>query len=507
MRLLDFWISHGQELWTMTARHALLVASSTLVAIVVGVPLGIVAAHYPRLGRPLVASANVAQTIPSLALLGFLLPLPFVGGVGPRVAVVALILYALLPIVSGTVAGLKSIDAAVIEAGTAMGMTRRQLLWLVELPLALPTIVSGIRVATVVGVGTATVAAAIGAGGLGEYIFRGLSMVDSTVILAGAIPAALLAVGADGLLTWAERQLRPSRGKRTQRLVLVAAGVLLVAALATAAVSTWTRDETFVVGSKNFTEQVILGELLAQALERQGVPVTRKFNLGGTFICDQALRTGDIDAYVEYTGTAWTAIFKEKVRGGRDAILSGTRERYAGAGITMLPALGFNNTFAILTRRTDAESRGLRTIGDLARVPEWAAGFGYEFIEREDGYRGLVAAYGLRFARAPRVMELALMYRALGGGDVDVIAGDATSALIQSLDLTMLEDDRGYFPPYDAIPVVRSAALLRDPRAREAIASLAGRISEADMRAMNHAVDVERRDVGEIATEFLATIR
>jgi osmoprotectant transport system permease protein len=504
MRLLDFWISHGQELWTMTARHALLVASSTLAAIVVGVPLGIVAAHHPRLGRPLVASANVAQTIPSLALLGFLLPLPFVGGVGPRVAVVALILYALLPIVSGTVAGLKNIDAAVIEAGTAMGMTRRQLLWLVELPLALPTIVSGIRVATVVGVGTATVAAAIGAGGLGEYIFRGLSMVDSTVILAGAIPAALLAVTADGLLTWAERQLQPSRGKRSQRLALVSAGVLLLAALVAAGVSTWTREETFVVGSKNFTEQVILGEILAQALERRGVPVTRKLNLGGTFICDQALRTGDIDAYVEYTGTAWTAIFKEKVGGSRDAVLSGTRERYAGAGITMLPALGFNNTFAILTRRADAESRGLRTIGDLARLPQWTAAFGYEFIEREDGYRGLVTAYGLRFARDPRVMELALMYRALAGGDVDVIAGDATSALIQSLDLTMLEDDRGYFPPYDAIPVVRSAALLRDPRVREAISMLAGRISEADMRAMNHAADVEHRDVAAIAREFLA---
>ena len=179
-----------------------------------GLPAGILAAHRPRIGRPLLAAASIAQTIPSLALLGFLLPLPFIGGIGPRIAIVALILYALLPIVRSTAAGLNSIDPAVIDAGVAMGMTPRQLLWLVELPLALPSIVAGIRIATIVGIGTATIAAAIGAGGLGEYIFRGLSMVDSTVILAGAIPAALLALVADGALTWLERRLSPGRHRR-----------------------------------------------------------------------------------------------------------------------------------------------------------------------------------------------------------------------------------------------------------------------------------------------------
>jgi osmoprotectant transport system permease protein len=503
MRLINFWWSHGPELWAMVARHALLVVVSTLAAVVVGVPLGIAAAHRPRIGRPVIGIANIAQTVPSLALLGFLLPLPFVGGVGPRVAIVALILYALLPIVRGTVNGLRGIDASVIEAATAMGMTPRQLLRLVELPLALPSIVSGIRVATVVGVGTATVAAAIGAGGLGEYIFRGLSMVDSTVILAGAIPAALLAVLADGILTWVERQLQPTRGRRRSLAALGAAAVILAAAIAGAA---WpdARAGTIVVGSKNFTEQIILGELIAQTLERAGVPVTRKLNLGGTFICDQAVRSGDIDVYVEYTGTAWTAIFKQPASRDRAVVTNGTRDRYASAGVTMLPPLGFNNTFAILVRRADAEAKGLRTIGDLARTPDWRGGFGYEFIERADGYRGLTSAYGLRLAGEPRVMDLALMYRALAGGDVDVIAGDATSALIQSLDLHVLADDRGYFPPYDAVPVVRSAVVLRDTRVRTAIESLAGRISEADMRAMNHAADVEKRDAGDIVREFLS---
>ncbi len=505
MRLVDFWLSHGGELGALVARHTMLVLVSTLAAVAIGVPLGIAAAHRPRVGRPVVAVANIAQTIPSLALLGFLLPLPFIGGVGPRVAIVALILYALLPIVRGTVAGIRGIDAAVVDAGMAMGMTPRQLLTMVELPLALPTIVSGIRVATVVGVGTATVAAAIGAGGLGEYIFRGLSMVDSTVILAGAIPAAALAVAADALLTLVERQLQPSRGRRGRR-ALAALGAVLgsaVLAVSVAVASGPSRRDTIVVGSKNFTEQIILGELVAQSLERAGLTVERKLNLGGTFICDQALRAGDIDVYVEYTGTAWTAIFRQPATRDRAVVTSGVRNRYASAGVTMLDPLGFNNTFAILVRRKDAEARGLKTIGDLTRVPEWQPGFGYEFIEREDGYRGLSAAYGLRFAAQPRVMDLALMYRALAGGDVDVIAGDATSALIQSLDLTVLADDRAYFPPYDAVPVVRTTAVLADPRVGEAIGALAGGISEADMRAMNHAADVEHRDVAAIARDYL----
>ena len=502
MRLVDFWLSHGAELGALVARHTMLVLVSTLAAIAIGVPLGIAAAHRPRVGRPVVAMANIAQTIPSLALLGFLLPLPFIGGVGPRVAIVALILYALLPIVRGTVAGIRGIDAAVVDAGTAMGMTPRQLLTMVELPLALPTIVSGIRVATVVGVGTATVAAAIGAGGLGEYIFRGLSMVDSTVILAGAIPAAALAVAADALLTLVERQLQPSRGRRGRR-ALAALGVLLAVAAAVAVASGSSRGDAIVVGSKNFTEQIILGELVAQSLERAGLTVERKLNLGGTFICDQALRAGDIDVYVEYTGTAWTAIFRQPPTRDRAVVTSGVRNRYASAGVTMLEPLGFNNTFAILVRRKDAEARGLKTIGDLTRVPEWQPGFGYEFIEREDGYRGLSAAYGLRFAAQPRVMDLALMYRALASGDVDVIAGDATSALIQSLDLIVLADDRAYFPPYDAVPLVRTAAVLADPRLGDAIGALAGGISEADMRAMNHAADVEHRDVAAIARDYL----
>ena len=257
----------------MVERHLFLVLWSTSIATMLGLPAGILAAHRPRIGRPLLAAASIAQTIPSLALLGFLLPLPFIGGIGPRIAIVALILYALLPIVRSTATGLRSIDPAVIDAGVAMGMTSRQLLWLVELPLALPSIVAGIRIATIVGIGTATIAAAIGAGGLGEYIFRGLSMVDSTVILAGAIPAAAAGTrrGRRSDVGRAAAVARPAATvTRGRRLRSTRGGRSLIAVAGSCRVRTRTAD-TIVIGSKNFTEQVVLGELLAQTLERRGI--------------------------------------------------------------------------------------------------------------------------------------------------------------------------------------------------------------------------------------------
>jgi osmoprotectant transport system substrate-binding protein/osmoprotectant transport system permease protein len=503
-RLLEFWISHRVELASLLGQHVLLVCVSTFVAVAIGVPLGIFAARRPRLAAPLMAAASVVQTIPSLAMFGFLLPVPLVGGVGARAALFVLILYGILPIVRTTIAGLRGIDASIREAGIAMGMTPRELLRQVELPLALPSIVAGVRIAAVVGVGSATIAAAIGAGGLGEYIYRGLSMVDTTVILAGAVPAAALALFVDGSLLWLEKQLSARHRSQSRRAGTVAGAVACMVLLSGVAAA---RRESgaIVVGSKNFTEQLVLGELLAQTIERAGVPVNRRLNLGGTLICDRALLTGDIDVYVEYTGTALTAVFHQPVTTDAAAVFDTVRTLYARTGRTLLPPLGFNNTFAILVRAADARSLGLRTIDDAAREsPRWRAGFGYEFLERPDGYPGLVKAYGLRFPDPPRVMDLTLSYRALAAGQVDIIAGDATAGLIKGLDLTQLEDTRHYFPPYDAAAVARAETLLRHPEVRTALERLSGRLTAADMRAMNYAADVEHRDITAIVRDFLS---
>jgi osmoprotectant transport system permease protein len=505
MPVVRFWLSHQQELATLIGQHVLLVAVSTAVAVAIGVPTGVLAARRPRLASPLIAVANIVQTVPSLAMFGFLLPVPLIGGVGARTALAVLVLYALLPIVRSTIVGITGIDRSVHQAGVAMGMTPRELLWQLELPLALPSIIAGVRVAAVVGVGSATIAAAIGAGGLGQYIYRGLSMVDTTVILAGAIPAALLALIVDGGLLWLGQQLSPRRRTATGRAALAVAGSLAVLALAGSAVMAGHASDVIVVGSKNFTEQLILGEIVAQTIQRDtGLQVRRQFNLGGTLICDRALLGGDIDVYVEYTGTALQAIFHQPTSTDRETVMETVRHLYADSGRTLLSPLGFDNTFAILVRGADARERGLRTIADATRVaPQWRAGFGYEFLERPDGYTGLAKAYGLAFRGSPQAMDLALTYRALASGQVDLIAGDSTAGLIKSLDLVQLEDNRHYFPPYDAAPVARATTLLRYPQVRKALEGLAGRISPADMREMNYTADSQRVNPDEVARRFL----
>jgi osmoprotectant transport system permease protein len=509
VRVLQFLSTHRAEFLGLVGQHLLLVGISTAVAVLAGVPAGVFAARRPRLGAPLVWIANAAQTIPSLAMFGFLLPMPLIGGLGGRVAVTVLILYALLPIVRTTIAGITSVDAALVEAGTALGMTPGQLLRQVQLPLALPSIVAGIRVAAVIGVGTATIAAAVGAGGLGEYIFRGLSMVDPTVILAGAIPAALLALTLDGSLTVAERAVRSALAGERVGIVAGALALILVLAVAAAAAIAGRSSNAIRIGSKNFTEQIVLGEIVAQTIEaRTGRAVERRLNLGGTFICDRAIRAGDIDIYVEYTGTAHSAIFHESPDTDPGRVFETVRRRYADAGLALLDPLGFENTFAILVRGVDARALRLRTIEDAVSVaPRWQAGFGYEFLQRADGYPGLAKIYGLTFAAPPRAMDLSLIYRAVADRQVDVIAGDATSGLIAAYDLVMLEDNKRYFPPYDAAIVARSAMLNAHPDVQEALRSLSRRIPIDAMRKMNHAVDAERREPADVAREFLAGLR
>jgi osmoprotectant transport system permease protein len=348
----------------------------------------------------------------------------------------------------------------------------------------------------VIAVGVATIAAAVGAGGLGMFIFRGVSMVDSRLILAGAIPAAALALIADFGLGAIQ--------KRFSKLLCL---LCLVSVAAT--FSACSRTDRIVVGSKNFTEQVILGELLAQQIERKtDLRVDRKLNLGGTLICHEALAAGQIDTYVEYTGTALTAVMKEPPSNDSARVYDTVKEAYKNRfGIEWTEPLGFNNTFAIIVRKADAQALNLKTISDAApQTAHWTAGFGYEFIEREDGYAGLAKTYSLRFPSPPRVMDLGITYKAAAEKQVDFIAGNSTDGLIDALGLVVLEDDKHYFPPYDAVPLVRDAVVAKHPEVRQALKDLAGKISEDQMRRLNYAVDGEHKDVKEVVRDFLNSL-
>jgi osmoprotectant transport system permease protein len=492
---LEFIWARRSEVLVLTLEHLEIVAISILIAVVIGLPLGILMTRKAALSRPVLAIANVVQTIPSLALFGFLIPLPFIGGIGTRTAIVALVLYSLLPIIRNTYIGISGVDPAIREAGRAMGMTDGQLLWKVEIPLALGVIFAGIRVATVIAVGVATIAAAVGAGGLGLFIFRGVSMVDSRLILAGAIPAAALALIADLGLGAVE--------KRFSKLLSLLCGACLVLTMSSCA-----RPDRIVVGSKNFTESVILGELLAQQIERKtNLPVDRRLNLEGTLICQQALVSGQIDTYVEYTGTGLTVILKEPPSSDSAAVYEKVRSEYQKRfGIDWTEPLGFNNTFAIIVRKSDAQALNLKTISDAApQTMHWKAGFGYEFIDRQDGYPGLAKMYGLRFPNPPRGMDLGLTYKAVADRQVDFIAGNSTDGLIETLGLVVLEDDRHYFPPYEAVPLIRDVTAMKHPEVREALRALGGKISADEMRRMNYAVDGEHKDVKAVVSEFLKT--
>ncbi len=259
------------------------------------------------------------------------------------------------------------------------------------------------------------------------------------------------------------------------------------------------------IGSKFFTEQVILAELLAQHIEaRTSIPVERKTNLGGTLLVHKALQAGQLDLYVEYTGTALTAVLNELPPGDSAAVYNRVKQLYSdGFHLELTEPLGFENTFAMVIRGDDAKNLHLRTISDIAPIAgKWRVGVGYEFLERQDGFRGWSDRYHLHFAESPRVMDLGLIYRALVDHQVDIVAGNSTDGLIDSLGLVALADDHHYFPPYDAVPIVRQSTLARFPQLRAALADLAGRLSASDIRSLNYAVDGQHQDVAAVVRSF-----
>jgi osmoprotectant transport system permease protein len=512
---MSFWHFLQQdwsELLMLIRQHVVLVFASIAIAVVIGVPTGIALTRYRSLRSPILGVANIMQTIPSLALFGFLIPLPFIGGIGGKTALVALVLYSLLPIIRNTVTGVLGVEPTVREAAIAMGMTDAQVLRQVELPLAMGVIVTGIRVATVIAVGVTTIAAAVGAGGLGVYIFRGLRQYDNNLLLSGAIAAALLALIADFLLGLLEQRFSfdgQQKVSAVQKVLLGIVGLVVLLGIiasfkTTTSGSQNAQGKRVVIASKDFTESIILAEIAAQLLEAKGVAVERQFELGGN-LPHEALLSGRADLYPEYTGTAYAAILHHQPISDPRKVYDQVKQEYGtNFKLDISQPLGFENTFAILVRGADARRLNLKTISDAApHTPQWRAGLGQDFMSRADGFPGFSKAYSLKF-REVREMDLSLTYIALSSNQVDLIAGNSTEGRIAKMDLMQLEDDRHYFPPYQAVYIVRQG---EPAEVNDVLNQLANAIPTEQMRQLNFEVDGNKRDVKEVVREWIAKLK
>ncbi len=506
--LFSFINERSGELLDKVLQHLLLTGVSTAAAILIGVPVGIWLTRQQRFKHVVMAVISILQTIPSLAMLAFLLPF---FGIGALPALLALTLYALLPIVRNTITALEGVPADIIEATNALGFTSRQRLLKVELPLGLPVIVAGIRTAAVIGVGIATLAAFIGAGGLGDFIIRGLAVSNTRLILLGAVPAALLALLLDFVIHRIEQRMitrnTPVTRARPHKWAWkwLPAGAAVVLLVMLFGVNNRQPADTIRIGSKNFTEQFILGELMAQMLEAHTeLQVERKFNLGSITICHQAMLNDELDIYPEYTGTGYRVILNRQQTLSPEQTYTLVKQDYRDQfNIEWLEPFGFDDTYAIAVRQSFADQHGISSISELSPLADdLTIGFASEFYERADGYPGFIQAYGFDFGNTAE-MDLSLLYQAALNGDVDVVSGNSTDGRIPAFNLTVLHDDKGFFPPYYAAPLIRQEILNKYPEVAEVLSRLAGLIDEQQMQLLNYAVDQEGQSAYAVADSFL----
>jgi osmoprotectant transport system permease protein len=486
----------------------------TLLALLVGtalsVPAGVLVARIRWLDQPVLGAASVIQTIPSLALLAIMVPVLAslgVRSIGFLPAFIGLTLYSVLPILRNTVAGLASVDPALVEAARGVGMTPGQRLRRVELPLAMPVILAGIRTSTVLTVGVATLSTPVGAPSLGNYIFSGLQTRNLTAVLVGCVAAAGLAIVLDGLVRALGAAIL-GRKKVWTGVVLALFGLLYGYTGVSLVGDLGARDRgRVVVGAKTFTEQYILSRILAGQIEEvTGTPAEIVASLGSTVAFD-ALRADEIDVYVDYTGTIWATIMRRETAAGRSDVLDGVRRFLRERdGIAVVAALGFENAYALAMRREQAERSGIRSIADLtAQARRLVIGGDYEFFGRPE-WTALRDAYGLTFA-AQRSMDSSLMYQAVARGNVDVISAFSTDGRIAALDLVVLDDERGALPPYDAIVLAGPRLVRERPDVVAALGQLAATIDADRMRRMNLAVDQDGASPAAVADAFRRDLR
>ena len=482
------------------AWHVGLSASALALGVLISLPLAVAASRSPRLRWPVLAFAGLIQTIPSLALLALFYPVLLglsaasqavfgkgFSALGFLPSLLALTLYSMLPILRTATTGILGVDPAVREAADGVGMTPRQRLFQVELPLAMPVIMAGVRTAAVWTIGAATLSTPVGQTSLGNYIFAGLQTENWVFVLFGCAASAALAMTVDQLLGLIET------GAATRRRGLVVAGAALLAAGALAAMSplaAFGKPASYVVGAKNFSEQYILAELMAERLEATGARVSRKEDLGSA-VAYRALAAGEIDAYVDYTGTLWTNVLKRQDNPGRAAVLAElTQELKRRDGVVVLGSLGFENAYAFAMRADRAGALGITSLADLARqAPRLALGSDIEFLSRPE-WKAVDAAYDFNF-RSERSFQPTFMYRALSGGEADVISAFSSDGRIAADKLVVLSDPKGALPPYDAVILV-SPKRADDARLLGALRPLVGSISVEAMRAANYSVDRDR---------------
>lgn len=501
---IDFIMLKKDDILSLSLKHIQLSLLAVVIAIAIGVPLGILISKRKKMAPPIIGIANILQAIPSLALMGFLIP---VLGIGETPSIIMVSLYSLLPIIKNTYTGLVNINPATIEAGRAMGMTEAQLLTMVQLPLALPVIMAGIRISAVTAVGLMTIAAFIGAGGLGSFIYTGVQTVNTNMILAGAIPACILALLIDFVIGKVEKTVNPknkSNKAQKKRLAIVAV-ILVIAIISPMVFSAFGKSDKIVIGSKNYTENNLLANMYAVLIEENtDVKVEKKLDLAGTDVVFKATTMGDVDIYPEYTGTVLVSILNEKPTSDPEKTYeiakNGLKEKY---DIEMLRPLGFNNTYTLAVTQDFAKKYKLETFSDLKKISNNATiGATMEFLGRDDGLSGVKEKYNMNF-KSEKGLDAGLRYTAINSGEIDVTDAFATDGLLKAFGLKVLEDDLKFFPPYYAVPVGRSDTFDKYPEVREELLKLEGLIDDETMRDLNYQCDKLGKETETVAREFL----
>ncbi len=495
-KLILTFLERKNELLSGIIEHIQISFIALIIALIIAIPLGIYLSYHKKLANIVIAINGVIQTIPSLAILALLIPLV---GIGRKPAIIALILYALLPILHNTYTGITGVDPMYMVTSRALGMNKFQQLTKVQLPLAMPVIMTGVRTAAVLIIGTATLASLVGAGGLGKLILLGLDRNNNYLILLGAIPAALLAV----LFDFIFKQLE----KLSLKKILIFLVLIIFACIfgSVNSFNTVKKDKLIISGKLGSEPEILINMYKILIEENSNLEVELKPGLGKTSFVFNALKNGDIDIYPEFSGTAVFTFLNETPvnNNAADVFAQAQKGMESKFNMIMLKPMSYNNTYAIAVSKKFADKNNLKTISDLAKVKnKIKAGFTREFNDREDGYPGLKKLYNFEIPDI-KEFEPKLRYVAVQSGDINLIDAYSTDAELAQYNMTVLKDDKHLFPPYQGSPMMREETLKKYPELKNILEKLSGKISDEEMSSMNYRVSVKGEKAEDVAREYL----